>query len=98
MHDTIRKLRKERGLTQKQVADHLQIDRSTYAYYESGRTRINIDVIIKLAQFYQVRYAALLGPEKPRAVAAQGFCVIVLQKITLSSLPTPARRTAWTSP
>jgi len=35
----------------------------TYAYYESGRTRTNIDVIIKLTQFYQVRYAVFLGPE-----------------------------------
>ena len=63
MHEIIRKLRKERGLTQQQVADHLGIDRSTYAYYESGRTRTNIDVIIKLVHFYQVRYATLLGPE-----------------------------------
>ena len=63
MHEIIHKLREEKGLTQKQVADHLQIDRSTYAYYESGRTRINIDVMIKLAHFYQVRYATLLGPE-----------------------------------
>jgi len=63
MHEIIRNLRKEKGLTQRQVADHLQIDRSTYAYYESGRARINIDVIVKLAHFYQLPYAALLGPE-----------------------------------
>jgi len=63
MHEIIRALRKERGLTQQQVADHLGIDRSTYAYYESGRTRLNIDVVVKLAHFYQIRYAALLGPE-----------------------------------
>jgi len=63
MHEIIRSLRKERGLTQQQVAEHLGIDRSTYAYYESGRTRTNIDIVVKLAHFYQVRYAALLGPE-----------------------------------
>ena len=63
MHEIIRNLRKERGLTQQQVAEHLGIDRSTYAYYESGRTRVNIDIIVRLAQFYQVRYAVLLGPE-----------------------------------
>jgi len=63
MHEIIRKLRKERGLTQQQVADYMQIDRSTYAYYESGRTRINIDVVVKLAHFYRIPYAALLGPE-----------------------------------
>ena len=67
MHETIRKLRKEKGLTQRQVADYLQIDRSTYAYYESGRSKLNIDVVVKLAQFYQVRYAVLLGPESVSA-------------------------------
>ena len=65
MHDIIRNLRKKRGLTQQQVANHLNIDRSTYAYYESGRTRTNIDVIIKLAQFYQVSYATLIGTPEP---------------------------------
>jgi len=63
MHEIIRTLRKERGLTQQQLADHLGIDRSTYAYYEGGRTRLNIDVVVELAQFYQVRYATFLGPE-----------------------------------
>ena len=55
MHNIIRKLRKEKGLTQQQVADHLHLDRSTYAYYESGRSKLNADIIVKLAHFYQVR-------------------------------------------
>jgi len=63
MYEIIRALRKERGLTQQQLADHLGIERSTYAYYESGRTKLNIDVVVKLAQFYQIRYAVFLGPE-----------------------------------
>jgi len=68
MHETIRKLRAERGLTQQQLADHLGIDRSTYAYYESGHVRLNIDVVVKLAHFYKVSYATLIGkPEPERA-------------------------------
>jgi len=63
MHNTIRELRKEKGLTQQQVADHLHLDRSTYAYYESGRSKLNVDIIVKLAHFYQVRYALFLGEE-----------------------------------
>jgi len=63
MRDALRKLRKEKGLTQQQVADYLNLDRSTYAYYESGRTKASVDVIVKLAHLYQVRYATLLGPE-----------------------------------
>lgn len=63
MHETIRELRKERGLTQQQVADYLNLDRSTYAYYESGRSKVSIAIVVKLAHFYHVRYATLLGPE-----------------------------------
>ena len=63
MHNIIRALRKEKNLTQQQVADYLHLDCSTYAYYESGRSKLNVDIIIKLAQFYQIRYAVLLGAE-----------------------------------
>ena len=63
MHMILRKLREERGLTQKQVADYLNLDRSTYSYYETGRTKVSADTVVKLAHFYQVRYTTLLGPE-----------------------------------
>ena len=62
----LRKLRKGNGLTQQQVADFLHLDRSTYAYYESGRTKINIDILIRLARFFQVSLASLVGEEEER--------------------------------
>lgn len=66
----LRRLRKENGLTQQQVADYLHLDRSTYAYYESGRTKINIDILIRLAHFFQVSLAMLVGEERPEAAVA----------------------------
>jgi len=63
MHNIIRALRKEKGLTQQQVADYLNLDRSTYAYYESGRSKLNTDIVVKLAHFYRIRYEVLLGTE-----------------------------------
>ena len=65
MHNIIRELRKERGLTQQQVADHLNVDRSTYAYYESGRTRLNINIVVDLAHFFKVSYATIIGRPEP---------------------------------
>jgi len=62
----LKTLRKENGLTQQQVADHLHLDRSSYAYYESGRTKINIDILIRLAQFFQISLAMLVGEELPQ--------------------------------
>ena len=61
----LKTLRKENGLTQQQVADHLHLDRSSYAYYESGRTKINIDILIRLAKFFQISLAMLVGEELP---------------------------------
>ena len=66
----LKKLRKENGLTQQQVADFLHLDRSTYAYYESGRTKINIDILIRLSNFFQVSLGTLVGEELPAAVLA----------------------------
>jgi len=65
MHQRLRELRKGKGLTQAQLANHLNIDRSTYAYYESGRNRLNIDVVVKLAHFFQVSYATIIGQSEP---------------------------------
>ena len=68
----VRKLRKENGLTQQQIADYLHIDRSTYAYYESGRTKINIDILIRLSRFFQVSLGELVGEATYGAVLNDG--------------------------
>jgi transcriptional regulator with XRE-family HTH domain len=68
----LKTLRKENGLTQQQVADYLHLDRSSYAYYESGRTKINIDILIRLAQFFQISLAMLVGEELPAQVLSSG--------------------------
>ena len=62
----LKKLRKENGLTNQQLAGKLHLDPSTYAYYERGHTKISIDTLIQLAHLYQVSLADLLG-EPPAA-------------------------------
>jgi len=68
----LKTLRKENGLTQQQVADYLHLDRSSYAYYESGRTKINIDILMRLAKFFQISLAMLVGEELPAQQLANG--------------------------
>ena len=65
MCDKIIKLRKEKGLSQKQVAEYLHVDRSTYAYYESGHTKIGLDILIDLSQLYGMRLAFFLDYSPP---------------------------------
>lgn len=60
LEKTLRKLRENSRYTQQQVANVLNIDRSTYAYYETGKTTPDINTIIKLAKIFNVSYADIL--------------------------------------
>ena len=55
MGKKLKRLRENFNLTQQQVAEALGIDRSTYAYYELGRTTPDLDKIDKLQRLYQVK-------------------------------------------
>lgn len=57
----IREIRENHGLTQQKVADLLHIGQRTYADYESGKTRIPIDSILILAQYYNVSLDYITG-------------------------------------
>lgn len=52
--------RHECGLTQQQVADRLKIERSTYTYYETGKTKPDIGTLIKIAKVFNISYTKLL--------------------------------------
>ena len=59
------KLKKERAkteLTQKQVADLLGIERSTYTKYESGTVDPPLDVLYKISLIYRVSADELISP------------------------------------
>ncbi|MCI1188745.1 LexA family transcriptional regulator [Hymenobacter sp. DH14] len=47
-------LRKERKLTQEAAASALGLKRSTYAYYENGKSEPSASILLKLADFFQV--------------------------------------------
>ena len=50
----LRKLRKTLQYTQIQIANSLNIDRSTYAYYESGKTAPDLSTLILLSQVFHI--------------------------------------------
>ena len=52
--DKLKMLRKERGLTQSQVAEKIGQERSTVACYENGSRKPAVDVLEKLAHLYGV--------------------------------------------
>ncbi len=60
-YENIRSLRIDRGYTQKQIGEYLGISQNTYSQYEIGILNYPVDVIIKLARFYDVSTDYLLG-------------------------------------
>lgn len=59
--EILKKLRTEKGLSQKELTDRLTINRSTYARYETSSTQPDFETLSKLADFYDVTVDYLLG-------------------------------------
>lgn len=57
----LRKLRESKKLTQADVASALQIGRSTYTKYESGKSKPVSEMLIKIADYFGVSIDYLLG-------------------------------------
>ena len=48
----IKNLREDRDLTQKQLANYLNIKQNTYSQYENGQRQLPLDALVKLAKYY----------------------------------------------
>ncbi len=57
----IRDLREDHDLTQKEVAEYLCMKQPQYHRYESGVRDIPSDILIKLADYYNVSTDYILG-------------------------------------
>ncbi len=67
--EKLRHYREACVLSQKQVADALNIERSTYTKYETGDTEPNLATIVRLAAIYNVSPAELLPMEQAQDAA-----------------------------
>ncbi len=59
-------LRKERGISQKQVAAELNISQALLSHYEKGIRECGLDFVVKTADFYNVSCDYLLGRSPER--------------------------------
>ena len=62
----LRDLREDLDLTQKQIADYLNIRQNTYSQDENGQRQIPIDALIQLAKFYKTSTDYILGLTKEK--------------------------------
>lgn len=68
-HEKLQQLRKQKGLTQEEVAQELYVSRTAVSKWESGRGYPNIESLKALARFYSVSVDELLSGEELLTVA-----------------------------
>lgn len=57
----IKKLRQEKNIKQKEIAQELSCMREVVSYYENGQRNISVTALIKLAKLFNVSSDYLLG-------------------------------------
>lgn len=60
METRIRNLREDNDLTQKQLCDFLNISQVSYSYYELGKKSIPLELLCKIADYYNTSVDYLL--------------------------------------
>lgn len=64
----IRDLREDCDKKQKDLAQYLSVDQSTYSDYENGRINVPIEQLIKIAEYYDVSIDYIVGRTNNRYV------------------------------
>lgn len=60
----VKELRKEEGLTQEQLAEQFNVSRRTVSRWETGSNLPDLDILIEMADYYDVDLRELLDGER----------------------------------
>lgn len=74
--NNLKRFRKEKGVTQKVIAEYLGVTTSAYGQYETGVRQPNITILTKLADYFNVTIDDLLGREEDIDVPARPIVVV----------------------
>lgn len=61
--ESLKRVRLEHNLKQKDISEAIGIDRSTYSFYETGKTNPPVETLCALAKIYNVTIGYLIGKE-----------------------------------
>ncbi|MBR5230787.1 MAG: helix-turn-helix transcriptional regulator [Clostridia bacterium] len=70
-HEKLQELRKQKGLTQEELAEFLFVSRTAVSKWESGRGYPNIDSLKAIAKFFSVTIDELLSGEEVLTIAEE---------------------------
>ncbi len=71
--NTLKKLRLQAGLTQKQLADKMGLTKAVISYYELQERYPSPEVLIKLASIFHVSTDYLLGLDRSNTIDLAGL-------------------------
>lgn len=60
----LKELRKEKGLTQEQLAEQFQVSNRTVSRWETGSNLPDLDILIEISDFYGIDFRSLLNGER----------------------------------
>ena len=72
-------LRKEKGLTQEQLAEQVGVARRTVSRWETGSNMPDLDILLELADFYSVDLREILDGERKSEQMSEELKETVLQ-------------------
>lgn len=91
-HQKLLELRKNRGLTQEELAEALYVSRTAISKWESGRGYPNIDSLKEISRYFSVSIDDLLSSEKLLSIAEkenkaniQNMCYLLFGIVDLFS-------------
>lgn len=64
LHEVLTELRKDKQLSQKEIAEKVNVSQRAYAHYEKGDREPNIETLIRLADYYKVSLDYITGRYK----------------------------------
>lgn len=91
-HEKLQELRKNRGLTQEELAEALYISRTAISKWESGRGYPSINSLKEISNYFSISIDDLLSTEKILSIAKrenqtniQNMCNLLFGMVDLSS-------------
>lgn len=82
----LRELRESLGRAQKQIAEYLGIDRTTYVKYETGGSEPNTVMLIKLAEYFKCTVDYIIGRTDDPQYEYRTDIPEVLKKVGIDAL------------
>ncbi|MDG4969493.1 helix-turn-helix domain-containing protein [Lactococcus lactis] len=74
-NEQLKTLRKINGLTQKELAEKLKIKQNSYSDWENGKSEPNIEMLVRIADYFDVSIDYLLGGKMKNITEEFSLCL-----------------------